>query len=210
MVKLLMNIQKLKEAEKRFLEIYPGGFLNPEMVELGKKHKMEKMVTFAQESFAKDKFSDPEEIVANMIKMVSRSSMVSLFEKPKFRYFVKSLNSSQKEILANALFVLLHKNEEQGFNKLLDILIGVRLAKWPLMTVYGVYFRPEKDVLVKPTTVKNVIKYFELEGVEYKSAPSFEFYRKYRDYINEMKKDVDGSFSSSNAAFSGFLMMSCC
>ncbi|MFC1770348.1 hypothetical protein ACFLZV_00530 [Candidatus Margulisiibacteriota bacterium] len=203
-----MNINKLKEAEQNFLARYPGGFSNPEMLEIGKKHKMEKMVDFAQTSFTKESFENPEEVAGNMIKIVSRSSMVSLFEKPKFRDYVRAMSISQKIELASALENLLHTNEEEGFSRLVGILQDAGIAKWPLVTVYGAYFNPTKDVFIKPTTAKNVIKYFELEDIEYNSKPTFAFYKKYREYINSMKKSTDKSLSGSNAAFCGFLMMS--
>ena len=77
-----MNLKKLKQAEEAFFNRYPGGFENPEMMEIGKKHKMDKMITFAQEGFVRRNFKLPNLIVDSMIKVVSRSSMVSLFEKP--------------------------------------------------------------------------------------------------------------------------------
>jgi hypothetical protein len=64
------------------------------------------------------------------------------------------------------------------------------------------------EVLVKPTTAKGVIEYFELEGLKYSSHPTFEFYRAYREQINQIKKEVDASLQFDNAAFCGFLMMS--
>lgn len=202
-----MNIEKLKEAEKMFMARYPGGFAAPEMIEIGKKHKMGKMVEFAQTNFAEERFADPELMVTKMAGIVSKSSMVSLFEKPKFRDYTKSLNSIEKKALAYALKELLHGNEAEGFESMVDILGQVKLAKWTLMTVFGAYYSPEKEVFIKPTTTKNVIAQFELKGIQYKPKPSYEFYRKYRDYINEMKTHVDKSLSPSNAAFSGFLMM---
>ena len=202
-----MNIDKLKEAEQGFMTRYPGGFAAPEMVEIGKKHKMEKMVDFAQSNFAPEKFDDPEFIVTKMSEMVSKSSMVSLFEKPKFRDYTKSLNRKEKEALANTLKELLHGNEEWGFEAMVDMLAQVKLAKWTLVTVYGAYYSPKKEVFVKPTTAKNVISHFELPGLEYKPRPSYAFYKKYRKDINAMKKHVDKTLSPSNAAFSGFLMM---
>ena len=42
MKRSIMNVKKLKQAEKAFFKQYPGGFTHPEMVALGKKHKMEK------------------------------------------------------------------------------------------------------------------------------------------------------------------------
>jgi hypothetical protein len=38
-----MNRVKLKEAEEKFIIRFPGGFSNPQMLELAKKHKVGKM-----------------------------------------------------------------------------------------------------------------------------------------------------------------------
>ncbi|MCK5128955.1 MAG: hypothetical protein KAQ68_03815 [Clostridiales bacterium] len=202
-----MNIHKIKIAQEKFYAQFPNGFDSPEMVEVGKKHKMKKYITFAQESFSLDALKDIEASSDNMIKMVTRSSMVSVFEKPKFRDAVRGMSGYQKVELVSALSELLHGNEEKGFNELLDILIRYSLAKWTLMTVFGCYYTPHKDLLFKPTTVKNVIKHFELEGLEYKPRPSYHFFVLYSDTINEMKKHVDENFKEYNAGFSGFLMM---
>jgi hypothetical protein len=75
------------------------------------------------------------------------------------------------------------------------------------MTVCQTYFHPQRDVFVKPTTVKGVIAYFELKHLEYKPTPSWTFYDAYRSTFYEMKSNVDPSLSPTNAAFSGFLWM---
>ncbi len=186
---------------------YPGGFNNPEMLEMGKKHKMDKMVEMAKDFFEPSGFKKHSEIVEKMNKLVSRSSLVSLFEKPKFRDFSKSLPVSGQKHLAVGLKELLHGNQKQGFEMVRDILLEGKLAKWPLITVVPAYFKPKREVFIKPTTVKGVIETLELENLVYKPQPSWEFYREYRKQINEMKKHVDKSLSPSNAAFSGFLMM---
>jgi len=203
----MMNLKKLNQAEEIFFNRYPAGFENPEMMEIGKKHKMDKMIVFAQDGFVKRNFKLPDLIVDNMIKVVSRSSMVSLFEKPKFRDFANSLPPKSKQLLASGLEEILHGKEQQGFETMLEVLKSGKLAKWSLMTICQAYFRPEFDVLVKPTTAKGVIEYFELKDLQYKPIPSWAFYDAYRSAINEMKSRVDASLSPSNAAFSGFLMM---
>lgn len=203
-----MNLNKLKEAEKNFLELYPGGFKNPEMQVLSTKHQPDKMFALAQESFALAKFDQAQEIVEAMAKIVSRSSMVSLFEKLKFRDFYKTLTKSETEQLADGLKIFLYKNEEPGFNIILDILQKGKLAKWSLISVWFAYFQPDYQVFVKPTTAKGIIKYFEIEGLIYKPTPSYAIYKSYRDLINSMKEKVDKSLSPGNPAFSGFLMMS--
>ncbi len=204
-----MNKKRLKEAEKEFLKMYPGGFGHPEMQKLAKKHQPEKMAALAKESFAKEKFDDHDEIVKGMIQVVTRSSMVSVFEKPKFRDFAKALDSTGKKKMALALKELLHGKEAAGFESLVEILKKRKLAKWTLVTAFLSYYRPKKEIFVKPTTTKGIIGYFEVEGLEYNATPSYAFYKKYRTLINKMKKEVDPSLSPSNAAFCGFLMMTC-
>lgn len=203
-----MNINKLKEAEQKFLSRYPGGFQHPDMLVISKKHKPEKMKTMTRESFSESLFSNPDLIVENMIKVITRSSMVSVFEKPKFRDYAKMICEDEKSILARGLYELLYGNQELGFNMMLDILKLGKLAKWTLMTILPVYFNPQKEVFVKPTTAKGVIKYFEIEDLVYNAKPDFDFYTKFRDIINNMKNEVESSLSPDNAAFTGFLMMS--
>ena len=203
-----MNIKKLKQAEKAFFKLYPGGFSHPEMVAVGKKHKMDQMISFTQEAFAKKNFKNPEMIIADMIKVISRSSMVSLFEKPKLRDFANSLYQQDKELLVNGLKKLLHGKEQQGFEMMLEVLKLGKLAKWSLITICLTYFRPHTEVFVKPTTAKGVIEFFELKSLQYNPTPTWAFYEEYRDVINDMKSKVDPGLSPYNAAFSGFLMMS--
>jgi len=201
-----MNLKKLKQAEEAFFDRYPGGFANPEMIAIRKKHKLDKMIELTQESFVRRNFKLPELIVENMIKVVSRSSLISVFEKPRFRDFVRSLPYNDKQTLASGLEDLLHGNEQPGFETMLEILKSGKLAKWSLMTICQAYYRPQVEVFVKPTTVKGIIETFELENLHYKPTPTWAFYDEYRAVINEMKTKVDASLSPYNVAFSGFLM----
>ncbi len=202
-----MNLQRLKQAEAAFMAQYPGGFKHPDMVEIGKRHKMDGMIQKAQENFAKRKFRDSPEIVEEMARLVGRSSMVSMFEKPKFRDFVKSLNGLERESLASGLRDRLHGNQQKGFDTILDVLQSRKLAKWSLISILPVYFNPDEEVFVKPTTAKGVITHFELEGLTYKPQPSWEFYVAYQQAILKMKSKVRKSLAPNNAAFTGFLMM---
>jgi hypothetical protein len=203
-----MNLDTLKRAEEIFLNRYPGGFSHPEMQAIGKKHNMERMISLSQEVFAKKNFGDPPEIIESMIKIVSRSSMVSVFEKPKFRDFARGLEPKQKNALAAGLKDQLHGDSEKGFEKILNIMLSGRMAKWSLISICPVYFRPQQEVFVKPTTAKKAILHFEMANLLYRPQPSWAFYEEFRHAINEMKTKVDPSLSPSSAAFTGFLMMS--
>lgn len=202
-----MNTNKLLQAEGEFLHKHPDGFASPEMVVIGKKHKIDKLVDFTHDVFKKTAFTNTEEIIQNWIKVVSRSSMVSLFEKPKFKDMLNTLSANDKAKIVEGLYQQLHGKEEKGFNAILDILIENKMTKWSIITVVPAYFKPNDQVFVKPTTAKGVIKAFELEGLEYKPKPSWAFYQEYRRQILKMKAMVSESLSPNNAAFSGFLMM---
>lgn len=202
-----MNKAKLKEAEEKFLMRYPGGFTHPQMLELVKKHKVEKMKQLAQDSFAIEKFESSLGIIDAMGKVVSQSSLISIFEKPKFRDLLKVLNNGEKDHLAFGLKEYLHGNQAVGFKAMTVLLQEYKLAKWPLITVYPIYYRPNVEVFIKPTTVKGIIEYFELTGLKYNSKPTFEFYQAFREQIRQMKQDVHITLQVDNAAFCGFLMM---
>jgi hypothetical protein len=203
-----MNLERLMRAQEAFLYRYPGGFDNPEIIATRvRKHQPDKMMALAQKSFSRENFSHPERIVQNMIKMISRSSIISVFEKPRFRDFANGLNPQEREFLSGGLKELLHGNEQTGFEMILNFLKSEKLAKWSLMTVCQTYFHPQRDVFVKPTTVKGVIEYFELENLQYRPTPSWAFYEAYRSAFLDMKSRVDKSLSPTNAAFSGFLWM---
>ena len=202
-----MNTDKLKEAEARFLERYPGGLQHPDMLKIGKKHKMERMISLAQEQFSQDRFAYPGEILEQMVKAVSRSSMVSMFEKPRFRDFVAEITGPERRQLSDALSAQLYGKKEVGFQTLVSLLQTGKLAKWSLITIIPNYVFPDTEVFVKPTTAKGVIRHFELGNLEYKPLPTWDFYHRYQDQILQMKAQVDPALAPNNAAFCGFLMM---
>lgn len=203
-----MNINLLKAAEAKFMNRYPGGFENEEMKAIAKKHNLSKMTDLVHELFSEANFLFPEQIVKDMVKVVSKASMVSLFEKPKFRDYVRSLPSETKADLSQSLFEQLHGNRRKGFETMVSILAEGKLAKWSLMTIIPVYYDPQEEIFIKPTTTKNVIRVFELDDLVYNPRPTYEFYEKYKGYILDMKSRVNPFCGTSNPAFTGFLMMS--
>lgn len=203
----MLDQVKLRQAQAEFLTRYPGGFDCPELQQVSKKHNMTKMNAQAREYFSRQACHDIEATAENMVRVVSRSSMVSLFEKPKYRDFVRCLNTNEKALLVNALYEQLHGKKQAGFEAMVEMLAAHKLAKWSLISIIPAYYFPSREVFVKPTTAKGILRYFEVEDPVYKPRPSWDFYRKYRKLINDAKKEVGEELSPSNAAFSGFLMM---
>ncbi len=202
-----MNLETLKTAEEQFFNEYPEGFKAPEFVEIIKRHNVDKLSLFAKEELGKEKFEDTNKVVAAAIKIITTSSMVSVFEKMRFRDYSKSLAGVRKKSFAKGLCELLHGDQQVGFEILLSELERHKLAKWTLISAVPFYYKPKKEYFVKPMTTKSVISRLEL-NLEYKPKPTWVFYKKYRIALNKLKRNVDKSLSPNNAAFTGFLMTS--
>lgn len=203
-----MNLQKLKNAEAYFLELYPEGFNDVGLLPIIKKHGTAKIGEHVREMFAKENFSQPEFICDNFAKIASKSTLISLFEKPKVRDMVKSMRMERKDMLCIGLHEMLYGDPKEGFETMVEVLSFYGLAKWPLVTLIPYYFYRDKVFFIKPTTTKNIIAFFEIEGLVYKSQPSYEFYVAYTKILETMKANVGEKIShDDNAAFTGFLMM---
>ena len=202
-----MNLNKLDLLEREFLARFPEGWNTEELVQIGKKHKLQKHIDYIHKVCAKENMQQGLSVYMDVMKVVSNSSMVSVFEKVRFRDFVKEIDDTDKHELMGSIFEMLHGDEEEGFTRLISLLSFYKLAKWPIITVWLAYWDVDYQVFVKPTTVKKIINYLELEDISYSSKANYQFYTKYRAYINELKKHVDKRIQTSNPAFSGFFMM---
>ena len=200
-----MNIEKLKEYEAEFLEQYPNGFDDRNFSHIMKTFNPLKLEEFAKEALKKENFETPSLVIDGFFKVVSKSVFVSLFDKLKLKDAIATLTSYEKDMLSIELYELLHGNKRNGFEGLVEFLAQYNLAKWTIISVVLYYNDRQKEYFIKPTTTKNVIKYFELQNLIYKPTPSFEFYNSYKKILNEMKKNVHKSLKIDNAAFTGFL-----
>ncbi|MGB1256006.1 MAG: hypothetical protein ACPG51_09070 [Thiolinea sp.] len=202
-----MKLDKLLELQGQFLADYPEGFNDPEMQKVRKKHNVDKLTEQAQDAFTEAKFGDPEAVIQSMIQIVGRSSMVSMFEKPRFRDAVGTSLPETRELMVDGLYEFLHGNQEKGFNILLEELVTMKLAKWSLISILPFYYAPTENWFIKPNTTKAILKHFEIESLVYKPRPSYAFYRDYSALLTEMKDNADPNLGVNNAAFTGFLMM---
>ena len=203
-----MNLEKRYESQANFLLRYPKGFADPAMAPIKKKHNVDTLIQFTQENLTKVNCLKPDFVAQTLLKIVSRSSMVSRFEKPQFRDFLNALNSIEKESLAFAIEQRLYGRKQQGFEHLCGMLAQHKLAKWAVVSAVPFYFAPRSEVFVKPTTAKGIISLLEVEDLHYQSAPTWKFYCGYKKLLSTLKKKTHPSLSPNNAAFTGFLMMS--
>lgn len=204
-----MDFHKLKEAEANFLQRFPDGFADPGMAHIKKSHNVDKLSEYTQENLDRTLFHQPQKFADVLLTILSRSSMVSRFEKPKFRDFLNSLDSKDKERLASAFEKRLYgRKKQQGFEEIRDMLAYHKLARWSVISAVPFYFAPTKEAFVKPTTAKNILRYLNVDDLHYHPTPSWEFYKGYQKLVMDIKKLVNPSLTPNNAALTGFLMVS--
>ena len=97
-----MNLERLQEAEAEFFRAYPGGFDDPGLAAIGKRHPVARLSAFARDAFPKSAFIRPGAVLNDAVRIIGRSSMVSMFEKPKFRDFCAGLAPDERDRLGDA------------------------------------------------------------------------------------------------------------
>ena len=200
-----MNLEKLKELELEFLYRYPKGFEDAHFFPTMKKFKPEKLEEFAKVNLKKENFSNPNLVVEGFFKTIQKSVLVSLFDKLKLKDVIESLNSYEKDILSIEIYELMYGDKKEGFEGLVEFLSEYKLAKWTIISIVPYCINRQTEYFIKPTTTKNIIKYFELKDLIYKPKPSFEFYENYTKVLDEMKSNIDKTLTFDNVAFTGFL-----
>lgn len=202
-----MNLEKLKEAEANFFAFYPKGIEDEGLLPIIKRHNTEKIGKSVEELFAPERFQNGDEIGESFAKIVSKSTLISLFEKPRVRDMIKNMSMDQRDMFAIALKELIHGKKERGFEMIVELLAMYGLAKWSIVTLIPYYYDREKNFFIKPTTTKDIIKFFEIGGINYKPRPTYEFYERYTRVLSEMRSHVSPLIGKDNAGFTGFLMM---
>ena len=204
-----MNLRKLEQAEAAFLARFPQGFADPGLEKIRKSHNVDRLADFARTHLTgQAALSRPQGFVDTLQKIVSRSSMVSRFEKAPFRAFLDALDSKDKRRLTDAFGKrLFGRKKREGFDEIVELLARYKLARWSLVTAVPFYFAPSKEAFVKPSTARRIVTFLEVDDLQYNPRPSWAFYvgyRKRKCLIS--RRAVDSSLTPNNAAATGFLM----
>ena len=202
-----MNIQRLKEAEGVFLARFPKGFNDPGMAQIRKAHNVGQLADFTRATVTETALSKPREFAETLLKIISRSSMVSRFEKPPFARFLDALDSNDKRHLAEAFRKrLFGRKKREGFEEIVELFARYKLARWSLVSAVPFYFAPSKEAFVKPSTAKRIVAFLDMEDLHYQARPDWAFYDGYRRLMLDIKKNVDSNLTPNCAATAGFLM----
>ncbi len=187
----------MNNIEFNFLKLFPNGLNDEQWHTLGKKHNMKKVyeiydTTLNEKNMLKliknKKYKTICEEATNIIK---KATIVSVFEKIAFQNFIA--NEPIHKEFSERLYDLLYNFNEESFENMVETLLTYKgnknsnPCKWPVITAFLALKYPDREVFVKPTTVKANAKMLKV-NIEYKSKPNFATYNNIKNMVIDFKK----------------------
>jgi hypothetical protein len=165
-------------CRRKFLRIFPGGFADPDYVELEREYKwrahQQWSRALSQNSLETLLRSGGEpEVAALAVGIEARTNLLFSFEKMALRDAVRSHDGAR--LFAHSLYQLLHGTDtlEARFERWCAAVATLprrqtRVLTWPLVTVFGFIAQPTAHIFLKPRVTQAAA---EAYGYDFKYAP---------------------------------------
>ena len=181
------DVDRLRSrARRRFRTFYPGGFDDPDYLELerGYKQRAHELWSAAlpEQEFARllgD--GDHGGVARRAVGIESRTNLLFSFEKMALRDAVKEKRGAR--VFSEGLYALLHGegSPDDRFAGWIDAVARLprrqtRVLTWPVLTVFPFIADPKRHIYLKPTTTKAAAARWGFPFA-YASKPSVPVYR---------------------------------
>jgi hypothetical protein len=172
-------------SRRKFLQIFPGGFTDPDYLELERDYKWRAheqwLDALGPASLGSLLQRGREtEAAALAVTIESRTNLLFSFEKMALRDAVRSADGAR--IFARGLFDLLHGTEDlkTRFSRWCDAVARLprrqtRVLTWPLVTVFGFIAQPTEHIFLKPRVTQVAAEAYGYD-FEYVSRPNWTTY----------------------------------
>jgi len=193
------SVAVARKSRRKFLRYYPGGFKDPDYLELERAYKWLAHERWVQ-SLAEPQFrsaikaGDFGEIAERAVAIESRTNLLFSFEKMALRDAVKAAAGAQA--FAIGLFELLHGSAplNERFDGWCQVLAGLprrqtRVLTWPLATVFGFIAQPRVHFFLKPMVTRRAAQSYGYE-LPYQSRPDWNTYAGVLRFARAVRADV--------------------
>ena len=184
-------------CRRKFLRIFPGGFRDPEYIELERDYKWQAhqrwLAALDQERFASLLGQGKHaEIAAASIAVESRTNLLFSFEKMALRDAVRTGVGAQR--FSEGLYDFLYGPGEiqDRFTNWCESVAGLprrqtRVLTWPLVTVFGFLAQPLNHIFLKPRVTQVAAKRYGFD-FNYSSKPSWETYASLLEFAANIRQ----------------------
>jgi hypothetical protein len=190
---------RARRARKKFLNIFPGGFSDPDYLDLERSYKMNAHLAW-EEALSKTQFArllkkrKYADIAATAVRIEARTNLLFSFEKMALRDAIKEREHAKS--FSIALFNYLHgrASVERRFTGWVDAIASLpkrqtRVLTWPLATVFGFIARPDEHFFFKPTVTREAARRFGIE-LPYTSSPNSDIYQSLLGFVDEVRSGI--------------------
>jgi hypothetical protein len=186
-------------CRRKFLRIFPGGFADPDYVELERDYKWHAhrrweaalAPDFFQALLREGRYA---EIASSAVTIESRTNLLFSFEKMALRDAVRPESGAQ--LFAQALYDLLHGqgHPDAKFSNWVTALGRLprrqtRVLTWPLATVFGFLAQPRTHIFFKPRVTQAAARAYGYD-LDYISRPNWSTYADLLRFADQVRRDV--------------------
>lgn len=181
---------------QEFKEKYEEGFEDLVYFDRERNYKIEAhnlAIELLNESTYKELLDSDsyEEIFTRLKKIISKQNFFASFESMAYNDAFKD-NEDNRIHFVKSLYEYLYssESEEYKFDILSDILGKLNIAKWPIFTVFGFLFFPERSILIKPEQVKGAAELSNFD-IKYDSKLNWQTYKCTKLFYDILKRKLE-------------------
>ncbi len=201
-------------CRRKFLGFYPGGFQDPDYLELERSYKESAHQAFDAVLGRRDfrRLIEAErftEIAGHAVRIESRTNLLFSFEKMALRDAVRT--PAGAETFALGLDRLLHGRGtlERRFESWIDAVgrlprIQTRVLTWPVLTVFPFLAQPDVHIFLKPLTTRKAATAYGYDFV-YTSKPAWPTYASILGFAERVERDVSDLAPKDRIDTQGYL-----
>ena len=201
-------------SRRKFQRFYPGGFQDPDYVELERDYKWEAHERWNAELGKVEMqrlLRDGEfvEAAQRAVRIESRTNLLFSFEKMALRDAVKTTRGAK--LFAEGLYELLHGSGSmpRRFERWIEAVASLprkqtRVLTWPLVTVFPFLAQPDVHVFLKPKTTKRAAEVYGFD-FHYQSRPSFAVYAGLLTFASLLERDLADWHPRDRIDIQGFI-----
>jgi hypothetical protein len=196
---LIDRSAKARQARRKFLRMFPGGFRDETYRAWERDYKV-KAHTQWNELLNRPEYSSLllkrryKEIASRAVKIESRTNLLFSFEKMALRDAVKTPNGARDFAHGLYDFVYGGGKPEHKFERWCKTIANLprkqtRVLTWPVVTVFGFIASPDVHIFYKPRVTKFAAKAYGFD-LRYVSRPSWEGYENLLEFAELVRRDI--------------------
>ena len=187
-----------RRCRRKFLRFFPGGFRDETYLDWERGYKAEaherwKALLREEEYRRLLRAGDYGEIARRAVTIEAKTNLLFSFEKMALRDAVKSPDGARR--FAEGLFRFAYDDGDRvRFDRWVEVVATLprrqtRVLTWPVVTVFGLIARPDRDIFLKPNVTRTAAREYGSD-FRYTSRPAWDTYASLLELAATIREDL--------------------